>query len=104
MGGEAALVVDERGLAIANLGNLGSDEAEDVGARLVIAMDQTLRMEGLGAEAGCIGVEFGARWLTGIRVVGGGAEVTIGLVTAQPVPRADRERIQHLMAEGLAGS
>ncbi|MDJ0867657.1 MAG: hypothetical protein QNK03_16255 [Myxococcota bacterium] len=102
-GGTAAFAVDERGLGIAQVGDLDSAEVEGTGSRLVIALEQASRMESFaGRRPGSILIEFGRQWLTGFAIeAANGTRVVLGIVASEPLAERSRERVSSLVTELL---
>ncbi|MEZ4226220.1 MAG: roadblock/LC7 domain-containing protein [Polyangiaceae bacterium] len=94
---EAAFVMDGQGLVVATRGTMQADDAEAIGARLMVALDQA---EEIGGATGSysVAIEFGGAWLTGLRLqLKDERSLTVGLVARAPLARESRDVIENLM-------
>lgn len=62
-----ALAVDGQGLLVDSVGNLDRDDAESIGAHLVVLAERADRVDFLGGPPRMLAVRFERRWLTGMR-------------------------------------
>jgi hypothetical protein len=91
-----AFAMDGQGLVIATRGQVAQAQAERLGGRLMLTLDQAAKMSD---HAGLVCVEVEGSWLTGIRARSkSGEEVTVGVLAAEPVARDARAAIAELMA------
>lgn len=98
-GAELAFVVDEDGLVVASRGVSDPSVSEGIGARLVVAFEQAAQMAEVGATSQSIAIEFGERWLTGIRMRRGEAHVfTVGVLGPVVVTRETRRAMERILA------
>jgi len=65
---DAAFLIDRRGLLVASSGDIASDRAEGMGARLVLAFEHADRMEDASQRSRSMVIDFGSGVLTGIRI------------------------------------
>lgn len=87
-----AFLMNEQGLVIAVRGGMTPDEAEAVGSRVQLALEQADKMAADEAHRRAMMIELDRRWLVGIRfAVGDEASVTLGLFCAD-LPDATRLR------------
>lgn len=92
---ELAFVVDDQGLVIASHGSEEDSLVEGIGARLLIAFEQTDQMSALGDPAESIAIQMGKRWLTGLRMrIEGRRPVIIGVLGPEVVSQETRERLE----------
>lgn len=95
---ELAFVVDEDGLVVAWRGAADSSISEGIGARLVIAFEQAAQMTDVGSTSQSIAIEFGDRWLTGIRIRRKDNHVfTVGVLSPSVVTREVRRAMEKLI-------
>jgi hypothetical protein len=89
LGADAAFIVDARGLLVANSGSLADEEAEAMGARLSVALQQADELEP-GKPIQNLAIDLTARYLTGFRLQTARAQLlSVGLISARPLtPRA----------------
>jgi hypothetical protein len=91
-----AFAMDGQGLVIATRGQVDEAQAERLGGRLMLTLDQASKMS---EHAGLVCVEVEGSWLTGIRAHSKSGEVvTVGVLAAEPVARDARAAIAELMA------
>ncbi len=94
---EAAFVMDGQGLVVATRGNISADDAEAIGARLMVALDQAAEIGNRGGSYS-VAIEFDGSWLTGLRLhLHDAKSLTVGLVAHGPLSRDTREVIENLM-------
>ena len=97
---DAAFLTDDRGLVIASVGALGSDDAQAIGARMVIAFNQADRID--RSESRSISIELEAEWLTAIRVPLGDEHLTLGVLGREPLSRARRRAVYRAVADKIS--
>jgi hypothetical protein len=105
-GAVVGFVVDAQGLIVARQGRLADDDAQALGARLVMALDQAARMgQGFGAgQADVVVIAVGRGWLSGVRRRVPEA-VTLGLFGVQPLATNAAEALaEALKALDVTGS
>jgi len=103
LGAEAAFVIDELGLLIANAGRIPDEEAQAMGARLVVALEQADELEQT-APVRALAIELTARYLTGFRLrMERGSLLAVGMVSARALPGAAAVLIRRAFASKLAG-
>jgi hypothetical protein len=91
-----AFAMDAQGLVIATRGDLDEAQAERLGGRLMLTLDQAEKMS---EHSGVVCVEVEGRWLTGIRAPSkSGVQVTVGVLASEPVGRDARAAITQLMS------
>jgi hypothetical protein len=97
-GAVVGFVVDAQGLIVARQGRVADEDAQALGARLVMALDQAARMgQGFGAgQADVVVVAVGRGWLSGVRRRVPEA-VTIGVFGVHPLGASQAE----VLAEAL---
>jgi hypothetical protein len=83
---EAVFFLDERGLLVASVGNVPAQAAEAMGARLVFMLEQTDAMKEGGERTRSMSIEFAGSWVSGWRFPMEGLVLTVGAVTAKPLP------------------
>jgi len=92
-GAVVGFVVDAQGLIVARQGRVADEDAQALGARLVMALDQAARMgQGFGAgQADVVVIAVGRGWLSGVRRRVPDA-MTVGLfgVQALATPQAEQ--------------
>ena len=82
---DAAFVIDRRGLLVANSGKLGDDEAQAMGARLVVAMDQADALDP-GSPVRTLALDLSTHCLTAIRLqIERGPLLTVGVLSLRPL-------------------
>lgn len=98
-----AFLINEQGLVIALRGAIDPDEAESVGSRTQLAMEQVDRMANANATRRMAMVELDSRWLVGVRfALGDGTSVTLCLLCREP-PEADgRRKLTTLLDDAAA--
>lgn len=97
-GAELAFVVDEDGLVVAWRGGPDASFSEGIGARLVIAFEQAVQMADVGSTSQSIAIEFGDRWLTGIRIHRGDNPIlTVGVLAPAVVTREVRRAMEKVL-------
>ncbi len=97
-GAELAFVVDEDGLVVAWRGGPDASFSEGIGARLVIAFEQAVQMADVGSTSQSIAIEFGDRWLTGIRIHRGDHHIlTVGILAPAVVTRDMRRVMEKVL-------
>jgi hypothetical protein len=97
-----AFVMDPEGFAIAHSGPLAADEVQGIGSQLMVAMTHTDQLDHAGTPAITVCIEYGAFWLTGMRVVAEGrGAFTVGLLSAVPIDRDSRDAIRLQVANNL---
>lgn len=95
---ELAFVVDDQGLVIASHGSEEASLIEGIGARLLIAFEQTDQMSALGDRAESIAIQMGRRWLTGLRMrIDESRPVILGVLGPEVVSQETRERLELLI-------
>lgn len=99
-GAEAAFLTDTRGLVIACRGEVTDDDAQSIGARIVIAFAHADQMDGHGSRS--IAIELERRWLTGLRVPFGDEPLIVGLLASGPITDGLRAAITGAVAVKLA--
>jgi hypothetical protein len=95
-GAGAAFLMDPHGLVVACRGPLPSGQAEGLGSRLMLALEQAGRMVPPGEEAAelSVTVQFGEILLTGFPApLGDGTVLTAGLISRSPVAAAARRAV-----------
>ena len=101
---EGAFVVDGRGLMIGSCGMLGSAELEEIGARLLLVLEQADLMSAALGDAQSASIEMDSGWLTGLRVpIGEADRLVVGMVTAQPLPSGARRAISAAFTKKALG-
>lgn len=94
----AAFLIDGHGLVVATRGNLSAEAAESIGARLMIALDQSAQLLSQGA-ASVVALEIDLGWLTGLRSGDKRARpLTLGLLGSGPLSRDVRDAVLSLLA------
>lgn len=94
----AAFVIDGHGLVVATRGDLSAEAAESIGARLMVALDQSAQLLPNGAPA-VVALEIDLGWLTGLRSGDKRARpLTLGLLGQAPLSRDVREAVLSLLA------
>lgn len=95
---ELAFVVDGQGLIIASRGDQEPSLVEGIGARLLIAFEQTDQMSALGEPSESIAIQMGRRWLTGLRIRrGDDRPVIIGVLGPSVASQETREALEELL-------
>lgn len=100
-GASAAFLIDAEGLAVAVRGDVGGGELEELGARLLVALDQVARLSakrGAGEQA-LISMALERQWLTGIRRRLASPErvLVAGLLSAEPMSAEQLDSVQSLL-------
>lgn len=95
---ELAFVVDDQGLIIGSRGDHEPSLIEGIGARLLIAFEQTDQMSALGEPSESIAIQMGRRWLTGLRLRRGEAKpVIVGVLGPEVLSQEARELLDRLL-------
>ena len=98
-GSEAAFLMDPHGLVVACRGPLPAGQAERLGARLMVALDQARRMAPTEEEDISVTVQFGEVFLTGFAApLSDGILLTAGLVSRKPVEPSARGAVARALA------
>lgn len=101
-GAELAFVVDGQGLVIASRGDQEPSLIEGIGARLLIAFEQTDQMSAIGEPSESIAIQMGRRWLTGLRIRRDESRsVIIGVLGPEVVSQETREALEQLLDRSL---
>lgn len=95
---ELAFVVDNQGLIIGSRGDYEPSLIEGIGARLLIAFEQTDQMSALGDPSESIAIQMGRRWLTGLRLRRGEAKpVIVGVLGPEVVSQETRDVLERFL-------
>lgn len=95
---ELAFVVDNQGLIIGSRGDHEPSLIEGIGARLLIAFEQTDQMSALGEPSESIAIQMGRRWLTGLRLRRGEAKpVIVGVLGPEVLSQETRDVIERML-------
>lgn len=95
---ELAFVTDDNGLVVASRGDMDTSLVQGIGARLIIAFEQAAQMAEMGAASQSLAIEFGERWLTGLRIRRGESQVfTIGVLGRSVITREMRRNLEKLL-------
>lgn len=98
-GAEVAFVTDDNGLVVAVRGEMDPTLIQGIGARLVIAFEQASQMAEMGSASRSLAIEFGERWLTGIRIRRGEGQVfTVGVLGKSVVTRETRRAMERMLS------
>lgn len=98
----SAFVMDPEGFAIATRGVLVGEDAQAVGAQLMVTMAEADRAEHPGTPALALTVDYASSTLTGLRVEREAGQVfTIGFVAASPPTPQQREVVCAQVAHNL---
>lgn len=89
-GSGSACVVDGEGFAIAFLGGLSPASFEGLGAELSLAMRQFRQIDMLAEPLEAAALQYGSRWLTGIRCEWEEESFVLGLISESPLPKGVR--------------
>lgn len=102
----AALVVDGSGLLIASRGGISNERAEEIGARLVIAMQQADRFVDSAAETPFLAVEAAeGGWITAFRRTGvDGSRAVLAVLTKDAIDPRYRGQVDDALRLSLAGA
>ena len=93
-GARAAFVLEAQGLLVASRGLLPFEDVQGLGGRLMVALEQAGRMASEdGLDGGAVSVELGGRWLSGFSLPFGGSQVTLALLSAEPIQAGLRTAI-----------
>ncbi len=99
---EGAFVIDGRGLLVSNSGKLTDDDAQAMGARLVMTVDQADEME-RGAQVRTLTLDLSTRCLTGVRLqLASGARLTVGVLSLRPLTLSAGALVRRAFASKLA--
>lgn len=85
-GSPVVLLMDSYALLIGARGPVTQEQAEGIGAHLMVALETAGRMVPDGTEAPTIAVAFGSLWLTGFRATLEGDEVVTFGVIGEQIP------------------
>jgi len=96
-GADAAFVLDGHGLVIATRAEVSADIAQSLGARLQAMLDQAEQMAGTEGGRSAVSMEYGGRYLTGLRAERGGMEFILGLIAGDPVRREARAMLERIL-------
>lgn len=95
---ELAFVTDDNGLVVASRGEMDTALVQGIGARLIIAFEQAAQMAEMGTTSQSLAIEFGERWLTGLRIKRGDSQVfTIGVLGRSVVTRETRRTLEKML-------
>ena len=98
----SAFVMDPEGFAIATRGSLVGEDAQAVGAQLMVTMAEADRAEHPGTPALALAVEYASSTLTGLRVEREVGQVfTVGFVAAHTPSPQQREAVRAHLAHNL---
>ncbi len=96
--GEAAFVMNDQGLVIANRGALDTETAEAYGARTQLALEQLETIADAGGRRRVLACDLGSRWLVGVRfALADDTFVTLGLLMREPPEGARRSALLALV-------
>ncbi len=99
---ETAFVMDAYGLVVGSRGPLQGEQFEEVGARLILILDQARQMQPIPELEPAIGVELGTRWLTGFQApLEDGTPLTIGLIGREAIPEKVRATLKRVVRARL---
>lgn len=99
---ESAFLMDGHGLVIACRGRIDANDAEAIGARLLLTLDQASAMSFGDEPARSVIVELGGRWLSGLRASNrGGLSLTVGVLGLSPLGSAAREVVDGLLSAAI---
>ncbi len=96
-GADAAFVLDDHGLVIATRAEVSAETAQQLGARLQAMLDQAEQMAGAEGARGTVSMEYGERYLSGLRADRGGVAFILGLIAADPVRREARAMLERIL-------
>ncbi len=96
-GADAAFVLDDHGLVIATRATVNAETAQQLGARLQAMLDQAEQMAGAEGARGTVSMEYGERYLSGLRADRGGVAFILGLIAADPVRREARAMLERIL-------
>ncbi len=100
--GESAFLMDGQGLVVACRGVIGASDAEAIGARLLLTLDQATAMGASGEPARSVIVEVEGRWLSGLRASSrSGMSLTVGVLGPSPLGAAAREVVDGLLSAAI---
>ena len=94
-GAKAAFLIDVQGLVVSTSG-MQAAQAEKLGGRLMIALDQAAAMnsqDSAGARA-AVSVELADQWLTGIRFPRDGVQLVLGVIGPRPLSTRKRRVVE----------
>jgi hypothetical protein len=98
----SAFVMDPEGFAIATRGSLLGEDAQAVGAQLMVTMSEADRAEHPGTPALAVAVDYASSTLTGLRVERDAGQVfTIGFVATHTPSPQERAAVCAQMAHNL---
>ncbi len=95
MSAHSGFVMDDQGLVVAARGRTAADEAQALGARMMITHDQAAQMS--EARTGSVCVEIGSDWLCGLRFPYQQRNLSLCLIGAQPWSRVARQRVEQVL-------
>ncbi|MBK6513967.1 MAG: hypothetical protein IPG04_07525 [Polyangiaceae bacterium] len=98
----SAFLIDAQGLVVATRGDLSAEAAESIGARLMVALDQSAQLlQPSAPSVAALEIELG--WLTGLRSSDKRSRsLTLGIVAQGPLGRDIREAVLSLLATASA--
>lgn len=95
---ELAFVVDDQGLIIASHGDAEPSLIEGIGARLLIAFEQTDQMGALGEPSESMTIQMGQRWLMGLRMrLDENRLVVLGVLGPEVISEETREALERFL-------
>lgn len=94
---ELCFVVDAQGLIVCSRGDHDPALIEGIGARLLIAFEQTTQMSAIGEPSESIAIQMGRRWLTGVRLRRGEASFILGVLGPEVVSQETREMLERFL-------
>lgn len=98
----SAFVMDPEGFAIATGGSLGGEDAQAVGAQLMVTMAEADRVEHPGSPALAVAVDYASSTLTGLRVEREAGQVfTVGFLAPQTPSPQQRAAVCAQVAHNL---
>jgi hypothetical protein len=99
---EGAFVIDGRGLLVSNSGKLTDDDAQAMGARLVVTVDQADELD-RGAQVRTLTLDLSTRYLTGVRLqLASGARLTVGVLSLRPLTSSAGALVRRAFASKVA--
>lgn len=99
---ETAFIMDGFGLLVSCRGPLAGDEFEEIGARLILILEQARQMRSAEPAGEAVAIEMGEKYLSGFQVLfEDGLSLTIGLIGKDSVTRNQRVVIARAIGKAM---
>ncbi|MBI4750101.1 MAG: hypothetical protein HY774_16570 [Acidobacteria bacterium] len=97
--GSGAFLIDREGFVVANQGLVTPEKAQEIGARLTIALDQAQQLPDLPETSPIVAFEQATGWVTGFNVtVGQLGTLQLGLLGPVVAPRMVADQVRQALS------